>query len=166
LGTFSEHIEQSKSNIYFLSKINTNIENCWDWQVTVCFYSALHLVNAHIVQKMNANYLSHNKVDEIINPYNVKSLATLNEDIYMSYTKLFQLSRRSRYLLNENFQKNNKLDIQLGCVTYSKHLKKAIFHFDKILNFIKNDYNESFTKVEIKCIDLKGLQFENFSIIS
>ena len=93
-----------------------------------------------------ANYLSHSKVDELINPYNTFSLAKLDEKIYMSYIKLFQLSRRSRYLLSENF-------------------KKAIYHLDIIINFIKNDYSESFERVDIKCIDLKGLSFENFSII-
>lgn len=118
MGTFKEHIHQSQSNIGFLSKISTNLDNCWDWQVTVCFYSALHLINAHIVIKTDANYLSHSKVDELINPYNTFSLAKLDEKICMSYIKLFQLSRRSRYLLSENF-------------------KKAIYHLDIIINFIK-----------------------------
>ncbi len=165
MGTFKEHIHQSQSNIGFLSKISTNLDNCWDWQVTVCFYSALHLINAHIVIKTDANYLSHSKVDELINPYNTISLAKLDEKIYMSYIKLFQLSRRSRYLLSENFKKGEKLGVQIACVTYSKHFKKAIYHLDIIINFIKNDYIESFERVDIKCIDLKGLSFENFSII-
>lgn len=165
MGTFKEHIQQSHNNIRFLSKISTNLEDCWDWQVTVCFYSALHLINAHVVKKFDANYLSHSKVDEVINPFNDMSLAKLDENIYKSYIKLFQLSRRSRYLLSENFHKAEKLDIQIACATYSKHLKRAISHLDVIVNFIKSDYSETFEKVDIKCIDLEGQSFENFRII-
>lgn len=150
----------------FLSKISTNVEDCWDWQVTVCFYSALHLINSHIVIKTGANYLSHSKVEEIINPFNKLSVARLDEKIFTSYIKLFQLSRRSRYLLSENFKKGNNLDILPASVTYSKHLKKAIYHLEIIINFIKNNYKESFPQVEVKCIDLKGLNFQNFRIVT
>jgi hypothetical protein len=166
VGTFKEHIQQSQNNIRFLSKISTNLEDCWDWQVTVCFYSALHLINAHVVNKFGANYLSHSKVDEIINPFNATSIARLDEKIYISYTKLLQLSRRSRYLLSENFKKGDNLEIQIACATYSKHLKKAIFHLDVIINFVKNDYEEKFEKAEVRCIDLKGNSFENFTIVN
>lgn len=165
MGTFKEHIQQSQNNIRFLSKISTSIENCWDWQVTVCFYSALHLINAHIVDKTKANYISHSKVDEIINPFNQMSIAKLDEEIYTSYIKLFQLSRRSRYLLGENYNKHALSNTFSACATYSKHLKKAIHHLEIIINFIKTDYKESFSKADIKCIDLNGLAFQNFNII-
>ena len=88
------------------------------------------------------------------------------ESLILRSIKLFQLSRRSRYLLSENFKKGEKLRVQIACATYSKHFKKAIFHLDIIINFIKNDYDESFEKVDIKCIDLEGLSFENFLVIN
>jgi len=165
LGTFKEHIQQSHNNIKFLSKISINVDDCWDWQVTVCFYSALHLINSHIVSKTGANYLSHSKVEEIINPFNQLSTAKLDEKIYISYIKLFQLSRRSRYLLSENFQKGERVEIFPASVTYSKHLKKAVHHLEVIINFIKEDYKESFPKVDVRCVDLKGLVFQNFSVV-
>ncbi len=164
MGTFKEHIQQSQNNLQFLSKISTTIEDCWDWQVTVCFYSALHLINSHIVHKTSANYLSHSKVEQIINPFNQLSVAKLDENIYISYIKLFQLSRRSRYLLSENFKKEEKAELHTAAATYSKHLKKAIHHLEIIINFIRSEYNVSFPQVEIKCIDLKGLVFQNFKV--
>lgn len=164
MGTFKEHIQQSQNNLYFLSKINTNINESWDWQVTVCFYTALHLINSHIVNKAGANYLSHSKVEEIINPYNNFSLAKLDEKIFTSYIKLFQLSRRSRYLLSENFKKGEKTEILPASLTYSKHFKKAVHHLDVIITFINKEYNEPFPKVDIKCIDLKGQEFNNFNV--
>lgn len=130
------------------------------------FYSALHLINAHVVEKTGANYLSHSKVDEIINPYNRLSLAKLDENVYTSYIKLFQLSRRSRYLIPENFQKGAHQDMHDACSTHSKHLKKAIHHLNVIINFISKEYKESFPKTSIKCIDLNGLVFENFNVLS
>jgi hypothetical protein len=165
VGSFKEHIQQSQNNIKFLSKISTDLEDCWDWQVTVCFYSALHLINAHVVNKFDQNYLSHSKVEEVINPYNTLSLAKLDEEIYISYTKLLQLSRRSRYLLSENFTKGERKNIQIACATYSKHLRKAIFHLNVIINFIKNHYKVIFDKVNIRCQDLEGQTFDNFVIL-
>ena len=166
MGSFKEHIDHSVKNVRFLSQINKSVDESWDWQVTVCFYTALHLINAHIVKKTNSNYLSHSKVEEIINPFNQMSVAKLNEEVYVSYIKLFQLSRRSRYLLNENFKKSEKIAIQNANFTYSKHLRKAIHHLDIIIAFINSNYNEEFPKVDIKCIDLNGLKFGFFSVVA
>jgi len=165
LGSFSEHISQSKSNIDFLSKVNGNINDRWDWQVTVCFYSALHLMNAHIVSKTGNNYLSHNQVAEALNPFTTLSLSKLDEQTYLSYNKLFQLSRRSRYLLNENFNKGGVVSIQPACTTYSKHFQKSIYHLDKIIDFISINYGVTFGKIEIKCIDTKGITYSYFKPI-
>lgn len=164
MGTFFEHIQQAKDNLQFLSNISTTIDNCWDWQVTVCFYSALHLINAHIVEKTKSNYLTHNKVGEIINPYNHLSVARLDETTYLSYQKLLHLSRRSRYLLGENYQSEVGL-IKKACKTHSIHLKKSIHHLEKIIEFVNQTYKEDFPSVEIKCIDLKSLSFNYFKIV-
>jgi hypothetical protein len=167
LANFSEHIQQSKNNLDFLSQLNKLLNNRWDWQVTTCFYSAVHLINAHIAQKTNKNYLSHSKVSEIINPYTQLSLAKLDEDTYSSYIILQQLSRRSRYLLNENFKKDNHNgDILPSCITIDKHLRKSIHHLDIIMKYISKNYEVTFTKHEINCVELKGLKFENFIIVN
>lgn len=166
MANFKEHITQAKSNLDYLSKINTHINDRWDWQVTTCFYTALHLMNAHIAKKANKNYLSHTRVDQALNPYGL-SVAKIDEDTYSSYNSLANLSRRSRYLLTENKnQVDSETDIQRQCLTYSKHLKKAIIHLEKILVFLKNEYGEEFTKTNIKCIDLNGLHFTSFNITS
>ena len=163
MGTFTEHIQQAKQNLSFLSSVNENINDRWDWQVTVCFYSAVHLINAHIVSKTSKNYLTHGQVSGVINPYADLSLGKLDEKTYTSYTKLFHLSRRSRYLLNENFDKS--VDIQTACLTYDKHFKKAIHHLDIVIEYIKANYSESFGKEDLTCLELKGRTFSNFNIL-
>jgi hypothetical protein len=164
MATFVDHIEQSKRNVVFLSKINSTLDNCWDWQVTVCFYTALHLINAHIASKTNSNYLSHYQVEKIINPFNDSSPACLDDNVYKSYTKLFQLSRRSRYLVGENNQSSGSTIIQPGKSTHSLHLRKSIHHLDLIIDFVKLNYSVEFPNVEIVCKDLNGLTFKNFQI--
>lgn len=166
MASFDEHITHAKSNLDYLSKINTYVNDRWDWQVTTCFYTALHLMNAHIAKTANKNYLSHTRVDQALNPYGL-SVAKIDTDTYSSYNSLANLSRRSRYLLTENkTQIDNEVDIQRQCLTYSKHFKKAIHHLDKILLFFKKEYGADFGKTFLKCIDLNGLQFENFNIIN
>lgn len=167
MGTYAEHINQAKKNFSFLSAINSNIDECWDWQVTVCFYTALHLINAHIVTKSNYNYISHSKVNKELNPFNDDSPSKLSEDIYLSYIKLFNLSRRSRYLLNDSFDSSlPREDVLKSSFTYSKHLKKAIHHLDNIIYFINREYNEEFPLVEIRCLDLNGLSFKFVKVVA
>jgi len=165
LATFQEHIDQSNNNLDYLSNINNLINDRWDWQVTVSFYCALHLINAHIVQKTNKNYLSHSQVSSAISPYNLLSLSKVDEEIYLSYTKLFQLSRRARYLLNENSDKTGAVDVHPACVTYSKHFKKTIYHLNKIMEYMTANHGTSFVKRNLKCIDLNSQSFTYFTII-
>lgn len=166
MGNFTEHIQQANNNLDFLCQVNNHINDRWDWQVTVCFYSAVHLINAHIVHKTNKNYLSHNQVSELINPYNLLSVAKLDERTYSAYNKLHQLSRRARYLLNENFKKQAAgiVEVQVSCLTYDKHFRKSIAHLNCIMDFMKAEHKVSFNKRFVSCIELNGLTFSNFSI--
>lgn len=166
MATYNEHIGQAKKNLKFLSSISSDIDECWDWQVTVCFYSACHLINAHLAKKSNCNYLSHKEVDSKINPFYPLSITKLDEDTYTSYTTLFQLSRRSRYLVQDKRSAGSiSVPVTPANFTYSKHLKKAIHHLEVVLNFIRKNYNENFDKVEVKCIDLSGKSYNNFTIL-
>lgn len=134
----------------------------WDWQVTAAYYVAVHLVNAHIVSKTNKNYLSHNQVADLINPFSQFSVSKFDEATYTSYVKLQFLSRRSRYLLNEGFTKRGIVDIQPACITYDKHFRKAIYHLDKIMDYISKNNTVVFEKCNLNCVELEGLTFLNF----
>lgn len=166
MGTYTEHITQGKSNLVFLTDVNKNINDRWDWQVTVCFYAALHFISAHVVVKTGKNYLSHTNINDAINPTTQLSIAKLDNTTYLAYNKLYQLSRRSRYLINENNSKNNGAAIQSCNLTHSIHLKRAISHLEVIMNYMIDNYAISFSKSEITCIDLKNVPFKNFTILS
>lgn len=80
MATFDEHISQAKKNLLFLESINIHCKQFYDWQVTVCFYSCLHFVNAHL-SKFDLQYRKHKDVKDALNPFSL-SPAKLPEDEY------------------------------------------------------------------------------------
>jgi len=147
--SFSEHINQAKRNIEFLKLTNQQNNSFWDWQVTICFYVGVHLVNAHIAQKANMHYRKHNEVNEAINPYNLRSLCRFPEDIFLLYSKLQNLSRRSRYLINEDLSNSNPI----AHFTHDKHFAKSIRHLENLMNFMRTNYSVNFDRIKIDCIE-------------
>lgn len=150
MANFAEHISQAKRNLLFLESINKQSNNFWDWQVTTCFYTSVHLINAHIAN-FDLHYRSHEQVNEAINPFGI-SPCKLDEETYLSYLKLQHLSRRSRYLIHDDPKNKSKYEH----ITYDKHFKKAVYHLDKILQFIVDEYSISFSSIKITCAELKG----------
>lgn len=151
MATFEEHIAQARRNLDFLEQINLRCNNHWDWQVTACFYVAVHLANAHIAQKSNMHYRSHSDVKNALNPENSLSVMKFQEAEYIAYVKLMNLSRRARYLCHDV---PSNLDGSKAYMTFDVHLKKAVKNLDKLLVFIQSEYNESFNKLDVKCIPL------------
>jgi hypothetical protein len=151
LATFDEHINQAKKNLRFLASINSNCNEFWDWQVTTCFYIAVHLANAHIAKTSNLHYRTHVDVKNALNPEVQISLSKLPEENYLAYVKLMNLSRRARYLCHEN---PSNSEMNSGFFTYDVHLTKAIKNLDKLLIFMESKHNLSFDKSSIRCISL------------
>lgn len=161
MATFDEHINQAKKNIKFLTSVNHDIIDSWDWQVTVSFYVSVHLMNAHIAHKTNQHYRSHEDVNAALNPYMRLSPAKLDEDTFKSYIKLQGLARRARYLCHES----SKFRDANACFTYDKHFSKAIKNLDKLLSFIASEYKVSFNPMSIHCADLKSYKSDYFKVI-
>lgn len=152
MASFDEHIQQAKSNLTFLSNVNQQLKNYYDWQVTICFYTSLHLVNAHL-SKHNLQYRKHHDVNHALNPDVSLSISKLPENEYDCYMALQRLSRRSRYLVNE---KDNNVSSQQAFFTYEKHLAKAIRNLDKLICFFNAKYQLNLATVTITCIELKA----------
>jgi hypothetical protein len=151
LATFEEHISQAKKNLSFLSKINQDCNEYWDWQVTTCFYVAVHIANAHISKKSNMHYRTHVDVKNALNPEIQLSLSKFSEENYLAYVKLLNLSRRARYLCHEN--PTNK-DLTNGFFTYDVHMNKALKNLNKLLVYMEREYGVKFDKSHIRCISL------------
>ena len=150
MASFDEHINQAKSNLSFLSLTNQHNQSFWDWQVTIAFYVAVHVANSHISKTANLHYRTHEDVKNALNPYNPLSICKISEAAYLCYTKLEGLSRRSRYLCNEN----NDNRSTSNHFTYDKHFAKAIRHLDCVLDYFDNLYKIKFPKTKISCQDI------------
>lgn len=160
MANFSEHIQQSQKNLKFLEDISSNLPTpYWDWNVTVAYYVGVHLVNSHIADKSNHHYRKHEEILKALS-HNL-SPSKVPDNIYLAYRHLQNLSRRSRYLINEDLaNKEERCNI-----TYSKHFKKSLVHLDALIEYIKSGYSESFTMATVKCIDAKGIGLKNFNVI-
>ena len=153
MALYEAHIDQAKKNLRFLIETNSNKSVHWDWQVTTCFYVAVHLANAHLAKVANLHYRTHEDVKNAISP-NPMSIGQLPPSIYLSYAKLEGLSRRSRYLCHQ--EPSNKEGADIAFFTYDKHFAKAIKNLDKVMEYFKNLYSIDFGKLEVTCSDLNS----------
>ncbi|MEQ8423499.1 MAG: hypothetical protein RIA63_02240 [Cyclobacteriaceae bacterium] len=119
--------------------------------MTVCFYTALHLVNAHL-SKYQLQYRKHKDVNYALNFANALSPARLPEDEYIAYNALKSLSRKRRYLVNE---KDNKLKTQEAFLTYDVHLARALRHLNKLLQHFESRYSIAINPADVKCSEIK-----------
>jgi hypothetical protein len=157
LPSFSDHVKQFSQNLHFLEGINGHFPDQFDWQVTVCFYAALHLMNAHLA-KFGMQYRTHSDVTGAINPENATSIMKVPEDPYVAYISLLNLSRRARYLINVEEGRS-----ETARFTYDKHLAKAVKNLDVIVSWFANQYPEvKFEKIKIKCIEIKQTYTLNY----
>lgn len=161
LALTEDHINQAKRNFKFLESINSSDADCLDWQVTVCFYTALHLINAHLAN-FGMKYITHHDVNEAINPLNPLSPTRISVDAYSAYKALSNLSRRSRYLVVIN---GNKVDMAApAAMTYGKHQAKALRHLHTVLKYYSDTYETDLGIINIKCQELN--QGENLNFYS
>ena len=160
MASFDEHLNQAVKNIRILEQVNNSINDSWDWQVTIGFYVALHLANAHLARTLDAHYRTHAQVSEAINPYVVLNVAKFEEDAFLSYQSLQNLSRRSRYLLND---KNVSIDPECAHFTSEKQFAKAIRELEKILTYFNKVYGYKFLSLKIKCEKIKSDKLNYFA---
>ena len=161
MASFNEHIEKVKANLTFLENVCRNEPSYWDWKVTISFYSAVHLINAHIAKKTGLHYRSHEQVLSAINPNEMLSVCKLEEDKYLSYAKLRNLSRRSRYLVSDQ---DNITDSK-AFFTYDKHFAKAIRHLDNLISYINKEYELNIQEIKVSCIELRQNELTNFLVV-
>jgi hypothetical protein len=160
VATFQEHLQQAKRNLNFLSNIHRNVPDSIDWQVTTCFYSALHLLNAYLAQEADLHYISHKETEHALNFENKLSVVKLSENDFLTYQKLRNLSRRSRYLCTE-YGVTAK-GVQL---TGEKQLANSVICLDKLMRFFVTKYPTTvFDKITLKCPTLLGEQMQYFEI--
>lgn len=156
MADFQSHINQAKRNLSTLYQLNQNTTDSWDWQVTIAYYVGVHLMNAHIAKKGNLHYKTHEKVKIAL--FDDMSPCKIPEDIYISYVKLENLSRRARYLCHED----KRGDHDHAFFTFDKHFKKALIQLNQLMIFFEKEQDIQFSIIDIDCIEIKSLSLFYF----
>ena len=131
-----QHFEQAAANIFFLETINNNTKRAFDWEVTVCFYIAVHLVNAHLAH-YGIIQTSHKRVGEVLDPKGIFS-CKLDTICFGSYLALTELSRRSRYKRLPGLNDSGNL-----LNTRENHFKKAIAELEILIAHFNMVYGKA-----------------------
>lgn len=159
MADFQAHINQAKSNYQFLKDVNHSIHHSYDWQVTICFYCAVHLVNAHLAKKVNLHYNTHKEVNNAISFANQFSAAKIDQPTYIAYIKLRNLSRRSRYLCKDV---DNPAQEAIAHLTSEKHLIQALKQLDTVIAYFENQYKIGWEKLLVNCSSSSELTVLNY----
>lgn len=104
MATFNEHLERVDRNIEHLKRIRELAVRDLDWEITVCFYIAVHLMQARIVSMTGRNPTTHKTREEYLNPENstfdhlpASQQARLPKAEWFFYKDLYVFSRTARY---------------------------------------------------------------------
>lgn len=155
MAEFDEHVAQAKRNLSILYDVHLKVSDSWDWQVTIAYYAAVHLMNAHLAKRLNLHYNTHEKVKNAL--FKQLSPCKIPDDIYAAYIRLEGLSRRARYLCHENG--DNSTDEHL---TYDRHLKKSLTNLDRILTYFNKLYRIEFQVFSLDFIEIKNSSLNYF----
>jgi len=109
-------------------------------------------------------YAAHHSVNDVINPTKTLSITKVSEDAYVAYKSLYNLSRRSRYLV---VLKGDHVDLTApAAMTYDKHLAKAFRHLDIVLKYYTETYGVPFDPISIKCQEIRiGENLSHYNVI-
>lgn len=98
------HEEQAKHNYNLLEKLQAD-EEYQDWQLTIAFYTALHIVDCALAQK-NPDWrklYTQGSDDQLgWHAVRLKCINSLYRDIYKDYRFLYEKSMLVRYLETVN----------------------------------------------------------------
>jgi hypothetical protein len=146
MPNFKQHTRQAGKNLEFLAFVNSHKPEVLDWQITIGYYTGLHLVNAHLATSAGLHFSSHNQVDAHIAPQSLlaNGQARLPLDIFQAYRTLTNFSRLSRYLSNDG--KNEK------AVSLSpEDLYRSLVCLDRLLAYFLKQYQFEMPSIEMTC---------------
>lgn len=161
MATFEEHLAQAKSNIAFLEHLSSTGKYI-DWQITACFYVAVHLANAHIAKQESKNFRAHIDVTDSLNPFN-DFPSKVSEPVFISFQRLHNLSRKARYLVPPM---SPDVSIAPACYAAPKHLITAVQSLDVIIQGFKDIHRFALPKIQFTSSEFFKYRLKHFDIAS
>jgi hypothetical protein len=94
----SVFLDQAGHNLNFHSHIDSNFEKKFcDWQITVLFYVALHLLKALAASRSVNIGETHYDIENSVNPDRGNPVMRISRGAWREYKSLFNYSRTARY---------------------------------------------------------------------
>ena len=104
-----------------------------------CFTFGLSTLASHNLQRS-----SHTSIEQAIK---ANQSTKIDDQIFVHYTSLYQLSRRSRYLIQDGGT-NSGPAIQMN----PKHFSKALNKLEAIIKYFDSMHNLNFPSIAIDCV--------------
>jgi hypothetical protein len=135
------HLEKAIHNLKVLQHLEIHNSPYRDWQVTVCFYVALHLTRLHLWDKIGQGYESHQTAEHALEPTNLLSLARMEPKPFADYMKLSMLSRKARYLF----------DGGVPCSINEKSYCDSLRFLDSVMRYFAGKHGLELPVTPVKC---------------
>ena len=124
------HIEQAKHNELFLADLEIDYPTIYfDWKVTICFYIAIHYLQALADYKNIEIGETHNDIERNVNPNSRWTpIMRISNGAWRNYKDLFKYSQIARYEGihdKESFEELRESDY-LESKQHLEHFKKYI----------------------------------------
>lgn len=145
------HIKKVIHNLNVISQLEAQGSPYRDWQITLCFYSALHLTRYHLQASANYTCTTHEDAKDRLHWQNTMPFSRMDKEPYQAYADLEGFSRRARYIP------------EISPETFEKDYIRAIQRLDKVMHYFDSKYSLSLPKTQIKCPRLIGTTLHYFT---
>jgi hypothetical protein len=146
LSLHSIYRAQAEKNLRILEDISREIRSCTEWQITICFYAALHLVKAHLAH-CGFDCGDHTQLFGYLSGEDEKS-TEVDSTLFDHYQALYKMSRRARYLFPKGGNPASNSS-NVAPVFTDQDLFVALGYLSEVMEFSSSKYGDKFRDYEI-----------------
>lgn len=92
VAQFEDHVHRAKKNLEVLGVLNRYSHVDYSWQVTLCFYTAVHLINSHLSYVAGETFNTHVSTLNRIDPGSPLNIHAVSHTAYKAYLRLHNRS--------------------------------------------------------------------------
>jgi len=146
VARFEDHVHRAKCNLEVLVVLNRHSHVDYSWQVTLCFYTAVHLINSHLQYSAGKTFKTHLSTLDRIDPGSAMNVNAVSLTAYKAYLRLHNRSREARYLCKVSDSGHVVRNHQDAVRIKHRHLIQCVSDLDIILVDFTSRYPEAVTR--------------------
>lgn len=143
---FEDHVHRAKSNLEVLAVLNRYAHLDYSWQVTLCFYTAVHLINSHLLYSAGETFKTHVSTLDRIDPGSAMNVNAVSLTAFKAYLRLHNRSREARYLCKVNDSGHVVRNHQGVVRMKHRHLIQCVSDLDAVLIDFTSRYPDAVTR--------------------